>query len=789
MNNEFQNLAGQVADWMWKCRPVAGTQQGYHVHDERFAIFNVETLKELMQEGDALSMQLRRLREGSISPLETQLRDLLRATVEIATAEVEPMEYHSRAADLYVAEIMNGLHVLIAREDVPIDERAPGVLGRLRGIWRVLREGMANLRAGRNVPKIWTENAILITEAALRYYETVLADFISKVGDEATRLDLLDSVSTSRSAIEHYLNFLRLDMLASSKGKFAVGKEHFTLLLRQRHRLKVSLADLVVQSDEMVAQARRDLEVAARDIHPSRSWQEIINELRAVPQEPEELLEKYRAQLDRARDFAVAKGLVSLVPGERLVVSWTPGHLRHIYPYQAEFGAPAFEKKPIGSFHVSGVEPNRHEDIRLQQLQGHFPAQMPLAAVLFGYPGLHVFDMHRQAIADPSVKFHQAGFLREGWKAYAAEIMDQAGFFSDPFERLVFLRHRLLNALRLQIDVKLHTQEMTLEECADLLSLECGLEPANAEREARRYASAPTHQMAHVLGLKQILELRQQAEARDGKAFSLRKFHDALLACGQVPADVAEVILRDGLTKPLALVGAQPKAQPTTSATTEVTKSAATPAAESRPAAAAPAPAANGSHRSTSEPVAATARHRRDAEEDDDDDGVISLAPSKAVTRLAPAPKVAAPVATPVAAPKPAPVKPAVAAKEAPAKDPAPKPAAKKPEPPPAKKAAAAASKPPAKMAAAKAPAKKAPAKPSKPAAKAPAKAAKKSPAKAKPAAKKPVAKKAPKPAPKAKAPAKPVAKAKAAPAKATKAKAKPAAKSAKAAPKAKGRK
>src|SRR5690606_36541864 len=130
--------------------------------------------------------------------------------------------------------------VLVLRDNAPVADRGRMVLERLRGVWRVLREGTANLRSGRNVPKVWTEHGIQATEGALRFIETELEDFIESVDDAALAADLREAVPPARKAIRHYLDFLRLDMLASSKGRYGVGKDHYQLLLQKRHGIDLA---------------------------------------------------------------------------------------------------------------------------------------------------------------------------------------------------------------------------------------------------------------------------------------------------------------------------------------------------------------------------------------------------------------------------------------------------------------------------------------------------------------------------------------------------------------------
>ena len=57
----------------------------------------------------------------------------------------------------------------------------------------------------------------------------------------------------------------------------------------------------------------------------------------------------------------------------------------------------------------------------------------------------------------------------------------------------------------------------------------------DAEIEIDRYIAMPAQALSYMTGMIEIEKARTDAEAREGDAFSLRDFHDRLLALGTVP--------------------------------------------------------------------------------------------------------------------------------------------------------------------------------------------------------------------------------------------------------------
>ena len=57
--------------------------------------------------------------------------------------------------------------------------------------------------------------------------------------------------------------------------------------------------------------------------------------------------------------------------------------------------------------------------------------------------------------------------------------------------------------------------------------------------EVDRYIAMPAQALSYMIGMIEIEKARAAAEAREGAAFSLRDFHDRLLAHGHGAAAVA----------------------------------------------------------------------------------------------------------------------------------------------------------------------------------------------------------------------------------------------------------
>src|SRR5207247_2341752 len=72
---------------------------------------------------------------------------------------------------------------------------------------------------------------------------------------------------------------------------------------------------------------------AARAVGTRRPWQDLVGEWKADHPSREHLVEEYRREVGRAREFTLARGLVTLPEGETLRVVETPSFQRSVTPF------------------------------------------------------------------------------------------------------------------------------------------------------------------------------------------------------------------------------------------------------------------------------------------------------------------------------------------------------------------------------------------------------------------------------------------------------------------------
>ncbi len=160
-------------------------------------------------------------------------------------------------------------------------------------------------------------------------------------------------------------------------------------------------------------------------------------------------------------------------------------------------------------------------------------------------PGHHFQLSLQRSLVD--LPLHQRVFdytgYAEGWALYAERLAHEAGLYEDdPLGNIGRLRMELLRAVRMVVDTGIHWLGWSRNEAIDYMT-GLGFENGQATAEVDRYIVWPGQAPAYMVGMVEILRLRNWAEAELGDDFDLAGFHDALLSQGSVPLALLERVV------------------------------------------------------------------------------------------------------------------------------------------------------------------------------------------------------------------------------------------------------
>jgi len=534
---EFYRRAEAFIDKFLEEAPIAATQLGDHRFDDRLGDYSEtglerqerlarEALAELESfdaEGFELDPRIDHKLMAGIA------RSLLRGF------EKEELQHHYRNPGVYPEECLAGVFLLLVREFAPLEERLEKALGRLRAIPRVLTQGKENLEPER-VPAVWCEIALESAQQGLALFTMLIPSLAQQVPDQKLQTELNEASEQAAGALRDYLEFLEEEVVPRARGDFAVGKELFEELLRENHMLDYTVEELLRTGQRLFEETEAEMEELAKKIDPQKTAKELLEEAKADHPKAEELLDVYRREMAKARQFIVEHGIVTIPEGESLIIEPTPPFLWAIVPYAGYMMPGPLEELQEGIFWVTPVDPNSPPEEQEEKLKGHNWAKLPVTAVHEAYPGHHLQLVFANQVGSLPRKLgvFLSTLFPEGWAFYCEELMESLGYLDKPLQRLGRLSDQLWRAARITLDVSLHTGKMTVEEAVDFLVDKVGLEPTNALAEVRRYTLSPTQPMSYLIGKLEILKVIDGYKKQHPQA-SLKEVHDAILSCGSLP--------------------------------------------------------------------------------------------------------------------------------------------------------------------------------------------------------------------------------------------------------------
>ena len=522
MSQRLADVLEGYLDLRWRINPVEGTYVGRHEYDAELPRFDPASLREYVAALRAYTSSLEEVTAETLDDEIDQTAALHAARHDLLVLERE--KPHARNPSYALFHALNAIHLLLVRNSTDEARRASALLARIQALPRFLDEAAAALTEPRSV-----------------FFETARAMIAGGVGlirdaltttrlPEADPTALVTARDAAVDALHRYADALAL-LEPRADAAVGIGRDLFDLKLHTAHMIRENADELLRFGERLRAEAVAELEHLGKKLQPGKPWRDIARSLREDTPTRDTALDEYRRAMQAAHEFTAEQGLVTVPDGE-LVVAPTPEFLRAMIPFAAYQGPPAFEGDSRGTFFVTLPLPG--EPWRL-----HCRAELASTALHEGVPGHHLQIVTANGLRRTVRRVLSSPIAQEGWALYCENLMAEQGFIRDPAARFFQTHHLLWRALRVILDVSLHTKGMTVDKATDILRDELSLEESAARAEAVRYCAFPTYQLCYAVGRRDILRLREDARAARGSSFSLRNFHDELLAYGALPTPLA----------------------------------------------------------------------------------------------------------------------------------------------------------------------------------------------------------------------------------------------------------
>lgn len=530
-------------EFVFKADPILASERGDERGHARLGNIEPDAIAEQDRTREALLAKAEAqppLPAGTTEWLEHQvLLTELRTSVRRHAVE----RAWQRAPYWYAERVGRALSVLMTRDGAG----AEALLGRLRELPGYLRQAERNLVG--DVPRLWAESGAAASRGLAKFVAEAVPNY-ARTLPGTLAADLTRSAGAALPAVAEFAGHVE-ELIGRAQGSWACGQEQFDFLLLTYHHLDLDAAGLAEHGRALVEQERAALVELAAAIDADRSWQEQIDEVKQWHPQPEGFLATYGAAMQRGLDHTRDHDLVAVPDGSVCEMGWVPEYQREGLPLGVMSPSPPYAPGLRSEFLITPTDPHAAPQRRRQHMRDNCYVFATSIAGHETYPGHHLQYVHHKlgTPRDSIQRYFTTPQFVEGWGLYVEDLLEETGFMTDDRVRLFKRRNGLWRALRVVVDVGLHTGTLTVEAATELMRREAGMDEHMAAGEVRRYTrhDNPTYPSSYILGRDLLHRVRARREASDGHRFTRRGFHDWLLSFGSPPV---------GLIEQMALTGA-----------------------------------------------------------------------------------------------------------------------------------------------------------------------------------------------------------------------------------------
>ncbi len=469
------HFVDEYLSYLYEAHPTSATFDGVHLHDDLLEDWGRQAIDGQIRDLGGFARRLAAIDPALLTDTERLERPALDASIRARLFDLEEVRPWERNPQHYADVLATSLAGQALFDYAPLAERARRVLSKLRQVPRFMQAARDNIK---DPPGIYVKVGLESMRGTLRFIDEDLPRAFGDISDLHLLGDLADASTEAATAIGGYIDYLERDLAPRSKGSFRLGRERFEQKLRLDEGITLSAERLLAIANRELQHTQEEFRRVASRVNgsdPVAAWSKTKDNHPPAGQ----LIPVAQQQLADLVDFINRQRIVTIPDGAPVEVAPTPRFYR--WTFASMWTPGPFEARPLRAFYyITDVEPSWPVERKNEHLRD------------FNYGAL--------------------------WSAV----------------RLGQLAEALIRLCRFIVGIRLHSEDLSVEQGVRFFRDEAFLEEATARREAERGTFDPSY-ILYSAGKLMVLKLREDYKAQAGAKYSLRGFHDSLLANGTVP--------------------------------------------------------------------------------------------------------------------------------------------------------------------------------------------------------------------------------------------------------------
>ncbi len=546
---QFASLSKRWLDGWLKLNPINATQQGDHRFDARIDDLSasgraqaVDFSRGILAELDAIdASKLSRENQVDVAILRNQLQSDIWATETLQSWAWDPMIYNGLAG--------GAIYNLMAREFAPLPERLKSATARIEQLPTLFAQMRENLDPAR-VPKIHAETVSKQNSGVISLIEQFILPNADKLqGQDRKRLDA--AVEALRKSVAEHQTWLDDTLVPNAKGDFRIGQQLYDEKLKFALMSSLSRAEIKQRAEAEIERVRSEMYKIAQGVlkdkagaptmpnSPSNDEQQTAIETAlelAYAEKPKRdaVVETAKQALTQATEFTRAKDLVT-VPDDPVEIILMPEFQRGVAVAYCDSPGPL--DKGLKTYYAISPIPDEWSDEQTDSFLREYNTRMiHLLSIHEAMPGHYLEGAH--SARHPSVLrgVLRSGMFAEGWAVYTESLMMEQGYLdNDPLFHLVRYKFYLRTIGNAILDQGVQVDGWDKQKALDFMMKRTFQQEREAAGKWTRAQLSSAQLPTYFVGVQEHFDLRKAMQAKQGKDFQLKAYHDNVLSYGAPP--------------------------------------------------------------------------------------------------------------------------------------------------------------------------------------------------------------------------------------------------------------
>ncbi len=448
------------------------------------------------------------------------------------------------------------LYTLAARDFASWEVRLKSATARMEAIPALLRESRRQLVPAR-VPKVHAETVAKQNAGIAEIAEGMLAPQAG-VLKRADRVRFDRALAGLMKAVAEQQTWYDKVLIPAAKGDFRLGHALYDRKMKFALMSELTRPELKARALKAKAETRAEMYTLSRQVlagrgdlampdSPTPYQQQVVIEealkLSYAKRPPRNQLEqRARETLAEATAFVAAKGFIRMPDGPVKIITMPKFQQGFAVAYNDPPGP--FEKGGQNFYAVSPIPKEWSDEQATSFLSEYNDYMIHDLSIHEAMPGHYVQLDHSNRTDNALRAYLYSGPFVEGWAVYSEQVMAEAGYLGgDPLFQLTVLKMRLRSVTNTLLDIAIHTEGMSRDEAMTLMMQGAFQQEREAAGKWTRANLSSVQLLSYFTGYSEHVALREEAKARWGKDYTLRRYNDTVLSFGSPPVKYVRALM------------------------------------------------------------------------------------------------------------------------------------------------------------------------------------------------------------------------------------------------------